>query len=384
MVKRARATQSHGSEGKRAKLELSSSGETKQNANADSKVSKVPAPRFVVPLPVECAYYDESFLSREEANRFLGALSGNGVNWATSWTSKHPTALYGDTGVQYRGPRRAAEDLPGFGYASDTMNAWTPDILELKTKAEQWHLKHTGLKVIFSTCLLNRYEGGQEFLGWHSDREELDPQLDAPRSSPIMSISLGAERRFGFRSKNVLGVEGEHDPITLGHGSLLVMENACQFLYQHSLLAEHKKNKKAKRARVNLTFRSHRPTRAAENVPVLGPVTSPAKIGSSVGTGSVFVGLTPGVNHTPNGLKERLHHPFETPFATDKAEVASLRYCTWLLAQPLFHSWVCKNLHGQNLQGGSDRKKRAKDMAHAKVLAAITGGFVEQTPVVPR
>ena len=34
----------------------------------------------------------------------------------------------------------------GKGYASDEVNEWTPEILELKTKAEQWHYKHTGLK----------------------------------------------------------------------------------------------------------------------------------------------------------------------------------------------------------------------------------------------
>ena len=173
-----------------------------------SKMSKVPAEHLLVSLPVPCVYYDDSFIGKDVADGYLRHLKNN-INWATSKVSKRPTALYGDPGIDYHGPRRDDKELPSFGYASDVVNAWTPELLELKTLAEQWHLKHTGLPVCFSACLLNRYEGGDQWLGWHSDREELDPQLDAPRSAPIASISLGAVRRFGFKLKGLQGSPGD-------------------------------------------------------------------------------------------------------------------------------------------------------------------------------
>ncbi|CAE8647978.1 unnamed protein product, partial [Polarella glacialis] len=299
--------------------------------------------------------------------------------------SKRPTALYGDPGVNYHGPLREDADLPAFGYASNDVNAWTPELLELKAKAEEWHLEHTGLKVVFSACLMNRYDGGDEWLGWHSDREELDPALNAPRASPIASISLGATRRFGFRLKMVPGKEGECETARLGHGSLCIMENVCQLLYQHSLLPEPAWSKKGKGVRVNLTFRSSNPTLPAEKALALTSAMPSAATGESESLPAVggaqreplFVGLTPNVSHTTKGYKKELFHPFETPFTSDKADLASLRYRTWLLAQPLFHSWVCSELRGRELQGGSERKKRAKDFAHVRGLAAITGALCQ-------
>jgi len=149
-------------------------------------------------------YYDGSFLSRETADAYCSLLKGS-VPWASSKVSRRRTALFGDAGLEYHGPRRSGvEDdgvskqaLPAIGYASDHMHAWSPPILELKSAAEAWHLRATGRPVRFCVCLLNLY-GPEEELGWHSDREEMDPALGAPRSSPIVSISLGATRLFGL------------------------------------------------------------------------------------------------------------------------------------------------------------------------------------------
>ena len=69
-------------------------------------------------------------------------------------------------------------------------------------------------------------------------------------------MSLGAERLFGFRLK--AAPHAWSAQLRLGHGSLCVMENACQFLYKHSLLPE----KGTAGVRVNLTFRSKRPVRS--------------------------------------------------------------------------------------------------------------------------
>ena len=49
------------------------------------------------------------------------------------------------------------------------MNAWNPMLLEVKALVEAWHLQHTGRRVDFNVCLLNRYQDGNQSLGWHGE-----------------------------------------------------------------------------------------------------------------------------------------------------------------------------------------------------------------------
>ena len=79
------------------------------------------------------------------------------------------------------------------------MHPWTPELRELRDRVAAWHLRKTGRAVLFNVALLNRYDDGGHSLGYHADREEMDPGLCAPRASPIASVSLGCERMFGFR-----------------------------------------------------------------------------------------------------------------------------------------------------------------------------------------
>jgi alkylated DNA repair dioxygenase AlkB len=94
----------------------------------------------------------------------------------------------------------------------------------------------------FNSVLLNHYRNGAEHMGWHSDDEkELGP---APR---IVSISLGATRRFDLRHKR----QGVALSLSLQPGSLLLMQGHCQAYWQHAL----PKQLKVLDARFNLTFR---------------------------------------------------------------------------------------------------------------------------------
>ena len=114
------------------------------------------------------------------------------------------------------------------------MNAWTPALLRLRARMEEWHAAVTGVRCSFNACLLNKYETGAQALGWHADREEIDPAHGAPRPTPIASISLGARRKFGFRAKpgGWLTMEASQYELSLTHGSILIMENVTQLLYQ--------------------------------------------------------------------------------------------------------------------------------------------------------
>jgi alkylated DNA repair dioxygenase AlkB len=113
---------------------------------------------------------------------------------------------------------------------------WTSELLQLKALVE----KVSGAK--FNSCLLNLYHDGNEGMGWHSDDEKA-----LCHHSAIASLSLGAERKFCLKHKRLPLATS----IMLEHGSLLVMKDATQSHWLHSV----PKSKQIKTPRINLTFR---------------------------------------------------------------------------------------------------------------------------------
>jgi alkylated DNA repair dioxygenase AlkB len=86
------------------------------------------------------------------------------------------------------------------------------------------------------------YHDGNEGMGWHSDDEK-----SIEDNSTIASVSLGAERKFSFKHKQ----SNKTITIFLEHGSLLLMKDAAQKNWLHSL----PKSSKITLPRINLTFR---------------------------------------------------------------------------------------------------------------------------------
>ncbi len=114
--------------------------------------------------------------------------------------------------------------------------AWTSELLSIKAQLEE--LAQSEL----NSCLLNFYHDGDDGMGWHSDNEK---ELDA--NSPIVSLSLGARRKFAFRHKE----DKTTVPLYLENGSALIMHSPTQEFWQHALL----KTKTVSLPRINLTFR---------------------------------------------------------------------------------------------------------------------------------
>ena len=108
--------------------------------------------------------------------------------------------------------------------------------MELKALVE----KQTGS--IYNSCLLNLYHDGSEGMAWHSDGEKM-----LVRHGSIASLSLGAERNFGFKHKESKQVVS----VFLQHGSLLEMKGITQDYWLHRLPP----TTKIQRPRINLTFR---------------------------------------------------------------------------------------------------------------------------------
>ncbi|WP_251978043.1 alpha-ketoglutarate-dependent dioxygenase AlkB family protein [Salinicola avicenniae] len=138
----------------------------------------------------------------------------------------------GDTDARYRYSGRTLEP-----------ESWHPEIDALRPRIDE-ALRAAGLpRDGFNSVLINRYDGGEQRMGWHSDDE---PELG---NDPIVaSISLGSERPLRFREKDRR--PGNAFNVWLPTGSLLLMGPGCQARWQHAL---------APRAidgvRINLTFR---------------------------------------------------------------------------------------------------------------------------------
>jgi alkylated DNA repair dioxygenase AlkB len=95
----------------------------------------------------------------------------------------------------------------------------------------------------FNSVLLNWYQHGEEYMGWHSDDEkQLGP-------APVVAmLSFGVKRPFVFRLKENHKVKHS---VEVEDRSWLIMSSSTQVLWQHSLPVR----KKIKEERISLTFR---------------------------------------------------------------------------------------------------------------------------------
>ncbi|MFZ0897192.1 MAG: alpha-ketoglutarate-dependent dioxygenase AlkB [Candidatus Nitrosopolaris sp.] len=177
--------------------------------------------------------YYRNVLTHNEANRYFDLLLQNilwrndeAVIFGKHIVAKRKVAWYGDSDYLYT-------------YSNTTKQAlvWTKELSDLKQRVEEV----TGTK--FNSCLLNLYHNGDEGIAWHSDDEK-----PLGENSFIASLSFGAERKFSFKHKHTK----QTISVVLEHGSLLIMKDATQTNWLHSL----PKSKKITRPRINLTFRT--------------------------------------------------------------------------------------------------------------------------------
>src|ERR687891_268708 len=177
-------------------------------------------------------YYGK-ILAYQEANQYLDLLMQN-ILWKNDEViifgkhivTKRKTAWYGDSDYLYTYSNTTKQALP-----------WTKELCELKQIVEKL------AETTFNSCLLNLYDNGDEGMGWHSDDEE-----SLGKDNTIASLSFGAERKFLFKHKQTKQIIS----LVLEHGSLLIMKDATQRNWLHSL----PKSKNIVQHRINLTFRT--------------------------------------------------------------------------------------------------------------------------------
>lgn len=178
--------------------------------------------------------YVEALLGQREADDFYTRLHQE-IDWQRDRVKLYGRDILTKRAVAWHG------DAPyRYTYSHHTKIAapWTPALAEVKARVE------AASGAAFNCCLLNLYHSGEEGMAWHAD-DEKELQADGA----IASVSLGEPRRFLFRHKQ----DKQKCEIELAHGSLLIMHAPTQIYWQHSLPPM----RRAKGARINLTFRCH-------------------------------------------------------------------------------------------------------------------------------
>ena len=92
-----------------------------------------------------------------------------------------------------------------------------------------------------NSVLVNWYEDGSKYIGYHSDDER-------GLSGCVYAFSYGVCRRFKFKNKET----DEVDTLMLENNSLLVMSETCQKTHKHSLPVM----KKITGRRISITVRT--------------------------------------------------------------------------------------------------------------------------------
>lgn len=179
-------------------------------------------PNYVAPLLLEELF---KFLSSEEpTHKGLNIVPYTRVSYekfAKMRFTPRLTWCYG----QYNGEPLAS--YRGQSFKTEPIPQW---LLDIKAPIEKY------LGVDFNAAILNKYEDGENYIGWHQDDEEfLEHHV-------IASISIGAERDFQMRSDK----KGMIHEIKLKSGSLVIFNGVL-----HSL----PKRKKVSGVRFNITFR---------------------------------------------------------------------------------------------------------------------------------
>ncbi|MBU2711403.1 alpha-ketoglutarate-dependent dioxygenase AlkB family protein [Zooshikella harenae] len=197
------------------------------------------APRFHwLTLPDgEVGYLSQLFNLSEQQAYFQFLM--NSVDWQYETLSlfgkqvvvPRKVAWYGDSEAVYAYSGVLHQPLP-----------WTAELTKIKQKVEHVCGEH------FNSVLLNLYQNGADYMGWHSDDE---PELgDDP---VIASVSFGASRDFKLRHKKYRKSQQPVVTQTLISGSCLLMKGATQRYWQHSV--PKRSLNKVSEPRVNLTFR---------------------------------------------------------------------------------------------------------------------------------
>ena len=187
--------------------------------------------------------YIPSFIPEEYFGKLLPQLEETCESYDVKtfrgiYPSRRISVLYAEDKEEVH--RRADAKSNNFDYSDTPTYEWKiapQELLEIRDIIE----KYFNLKIDYVLCHIYRGipEGsnpGSDYIGLHCDREALN--------SSVISVSLGATRRFLFREKN--DEKNAYDQITLNSGDVLHMygpkklkngktQGSCQTVFKHEV-----------------------------------------------------------------------------------------------------------------------------------------------------
>lgn len=161
----------------------------------------------------------------------------NELNWVKNGVTPRREYYCNDTNAPYT---YGSKEFPKTYYP----DVYHPEIIKIRKKLE------FELNTLLDVCFLNCYEDNKDHLGWHADDS---PEMDHNR--PIITISLGAERKIFFKERSIEGIT-DNTPkksvsLLLGNGSACVMPAGMQKTHLHKI----PKHDCPCGPRISLTFR---------------------------------------------------------------------------------------------------------------------------------
>lgn len=132
-----------------------------------------------------------------------------------------------------------------------------PDAMQRAVQLLQGIVAHANGAVSYlNSGLVNWYADGDHYMGPHADDERT-----IYKQSPILTLSLGAARRFIFTpKKSPTGSNGSRLELLLNDGDLLVMGGRTQQTHKHAL----PKMKRCQDKRISITMRCFLPKNKSE------------------------------------------------------------------------------------------------------------------------
>lgn len=189
-------------------------------------------------LPTNIIYI-KNFLSSSEIKNIKHELSF--INWKNCIRKNNNNRCQ----IYYN------EDMKNFDYnwihkydrwSSNKYDFW---LKYIQTKISDYIKSNFHIKHNFNSCLINKYNNGSQYIGYHTDKNEL---LDD--NPTIACLSIGCSRTISIKKINKYNFEFNDIDILLEENSLFIMSGTCQKYFVHSILKDN-----TTEPRWSLTFR---------------------------------------------------------------------------------------------------------------------------------
>lgn len=191
-------------------------------------------------------HYSGNFINKYTADKYYDIFEKN-IKYNSAEESKikifgkdieipRKQVGYGEPGTSYQ-----------FSGVKVSAKSWSENNILCIVLRNIRHKVETFTGQTFNFVLINRYEDGNQYIGYHSDDEK-----ELGNEPTIVGVSFGAKRDVSFKSNSFIPSKiSQQFNLELEHGSIFVMYDPTNTHWKHSI----PKRSNIKTPRISLTFR---------------------------------------------------------------------------------------------------------------------------------